>query len=574
MPRARVVRAPRGARRFDPVDLEILWNRLIAVVDEAAYAVIRTSMSKVVVEGRDFTAMLYDPAGRLLAADVSIASKTSTISIAVQELLKHFPAATLRPGDMLITNNPWWLMGHLNDIAIVAPIFYQGRLAGFAECMAHMADIGGCVSATPRELYEEGLIIPPLKVVKGGREDLTLFAMLEANVRVPRQIAGDVRALMAGCGVMQAKVGEFLRQHGMRDLNPLAVAILKRSEAAMRKGIAASIPDGVYEGATSVDGFEEPLHIRVRLSARAGEVDLDFTGSSPQSSFGINCTLVYTHVWSAYTIKCVAGPYVPNNEGTFAPIRVRAPVGSFLNPRFPAPVKMKPGSGHYIPVAILNALAEVVPKRILAESGNKTLVEFTGRDEMGRAFSDLMFVMGGMGARATKDGLHCISFPANSSNLPVEVLELAIPVRVHHKRLRPDSGGPGRFRGGCGQELELESVSPQPLTVLADHGKLNTSPAGLRGGSPGAAGGNFLNGQPVPDKVPLVLRTGDVLRFEVPGSGGMYPARERDPEAVRQDVENGIVTPEAAAREYGVVLNPETSAGVRATGRRSVHAGE
>ncbi len=554
MRRAGRARPLRRSRTFDPVDLEILWNRLLAVVDEAAYAVIRTSMSKVVVEGRDFGAMLYDPDGRLLAADVSIASKTGTISITVKELLKRFPAASLRPGDMLITNNPWWIMGHLNDIAVVAPVYHRGRLVAFAECMAHMADIGGCLSEAPRELYEEGLIIPPLKVAERGRENATLFAMLEANVRVPGQVAADVRALMAGCRVMQAKVEEFLRQYGMPDLEALGGAILAQSAAAIRRGIAASIPDGVYEGATSIDGFETPMHIRARVEARAGEVAIDFAGSSPQSSLGINCTLVYTHVWSAYTIKCIAGPHVPNNEGTFAPIRVQAPEGSFLNPRFPAPVKMKPSSGHYIPIAILNALADVIPGRILAESGNKTLVYLSGRSASGAPFSDLMFVMGGMGARATKDGLHCMSYPANSSNLPVEVLESTIPVRVRHKRLRPDSGGPGRFRGGCGQEFEFESVSAAPLTVRAEHGKLGTPPAGLRGGRPGAAGGNFVNGRPVPDKLPVILQPGDVMTLRVPGSGGMYPPRERDPEAVRRDVENGIVSPEAAARDYGVVV--------------------
>jgi N-methylhydantoinase B len=547
---------PARRRRFDPIDLEILWSRLIALVDEAAYAVIRTSMSKVVVEGRDFGALLYDPAGRLLAADASIASKTSTISVAVKELLKRFPAASLRPGDMLISNNPWWIMGHLNDVAIVAPIFFGGRLVGFAECMAHMADIGGCLSAAPREVYEEGLIIPPLKAMEAGRENRTLFAMLEANVRIPRQIAGDIRALMAGCRVMQAKLAEFLRQQAMPDLEALGGAIREHSEAAMRRGIAEQIPEGVYEGATSVDGFEKPLHIRVRVTARGGEIDLDFAGSSPQSSLGINCTLVYTQVWSAYTVKCIAGPHIPNNEGAFAPIRVRAPEGSFLNPTFPAPVKMKPSSGHYVPIAILNALASVVPSRILAESGNKSLVYLSGRDQAGRPFSDLTFVMGGMGARATKDGLHCMSYPANSSNLPVEVVETVIPIRVRHKRLRPDSGGAGRFRGGCGQEFEFESLSPTPLTVRAEHGKLGTPPAGLRGGRPGAAGGNLLNGQPVPDKLPLILKPGDVLALRIPGSGGMYPPLERDPEAVRRDVENGIVSVEAAARDYGVVLDP------------------
>src|SRR4051812_21552384 len=255
--------------QFDPIDLEVLWNRLITVVDEAAYAVIRTSMSKVVVEGRDFGALLLDPKGRLVAADVSIASKTGTISIAVKELLKHFPAHTLKPGDVLATNNPWWIMGHLNDVAVVAPLFHKGRLVGFAECMAHMADIGGCLSGPPREVYEEGLIIPPVKAMDGGRENPVFFAMLGANVRVPHQVLGDVRALIVGCRVMETKLSEFLAQQCMSDLGGLADAILRKSTQAMRAGVRETIPDGIYQGSTSVDGFAKPLHIHARVEVRA-----------------------------------------------------------------------------------------------------------------------------------------------------------------------------------------------------------------------------------------------------------------------------------------------------------------
>jgi len=433
------------ARAFDPIDLEILWNRLVLVVDEAAYAIVRTSMSKVVVEGRDFGSLLLDPQGRLLAADVSVASKTGTISIAVKEILKRMPAESLRPGDMIATNNPWWIMGHLNDIAVVAPLFHRGRLVAFAECMAHMADIGGSLSGSPREVYEEGLIIPPLKMFDRGHENSTFFAMLEANVRVPSQVAGDVRALAAGCAVMERKVSEFLDRHDLPDLVDLGATIRGRSEQTMRRALAATIPNGVYEGETTVDGFDEPLVIRARVAATDGIVTIDFAGSSPQSALGINSTMVYTNVWATYTMKCLAAPGLPNNEGTFAPITARAPEGSFLNPRFPAPVKMKPSSGHYIPIAILDALADAVPDHMLAESGNKFLVYMAGRDDRGAAFSDLMFVMGGMGARAACDGLHCMSFPANSSNIPVEVLEQGLPVRVRRRALRPDSGGAGRF---------------------------------------------------------------------------------------------------------------------------------
>ncbi len=544
--------ASRGKRHFDPIDLEVLWNRLITVVDEAAYAVIRTSMSKVVVEGRDFGALLLDTQGRLVAADVSIASKTGTISIAVKEMLKHFPASSLKPGDALVTNNPWWIMGHLNDIAIVAPLFHRGRLVGFAECMAHMADIGGCLSGPPREVYEEGLIIPPVKAMDRGKENPVFFAMLGANVRVPNQVLGDVRALVVGCRVMEAKLSEFLSEQRMDDLNTLADAILHKSRQAMRQGVRDTIPDGIYHGSASVDGFAQPMHIHTQVEVRDGNVKVGFAGSSVQSDQGINCTLVYTAVWSTYTIKCLAGPHVPNNEGTFSPIQVSAPQGSFLNPRFPAPVRMKPSSGHYIPDAIIDALKGVVKDQILAESGNKFLVDFAGRDEAGQPFSDVMFIMGGMGARGSKDGLHCMSFPANSSNLPVEILESTIPVRVLYKRIRPDSGGAGRYRGGCGQEFAFESVSPTPLTVRAVHGKLATPPNGLRGALPGAAGALTMNDKPIPDKTPRVLHNGDVMRLVIPGSGGMYPAAERDRIALTRDIENGIVSVASAVKDYGL----------------------
>ncbi|MGQ0663034.1 MAG: hydantoinase B/oxoprolinase family protein [Pseudomonadota bacterium] len=544
--------ASRHRRRFDAIDLEILWSRLVTLVDEAAYAVRRTSMSKVVVEGGDFSVLLHDPQGRLVAADVSVASKISTTSIAVKEFLKHFPARSLSPGDVLITNNPWWIMGHLNDVAVVAPLFHRGRLVGFAECAAHMADIGGLLSAMGREVYEEGLIIPPLKAMAKDRENADFFALLESNVRVPKQVAGDVRALMAGCRVMEQSLGEFLVRHGLPDLDLLARTILAHCESAMRQGIRANIPDGVYTGASSIDGFDKPLRIPVRIASRDGKVDIDFSGAPPQSTLGINCTLVYTHVWCAFAIKCLAAPSLPNNEGTFAPVGVRAPEGSLLNPTFPAPVKMKSSTGHYVPIAIFDALRDVIPRRMLAESGKKSLLYLSGRDRSGKSFSDLTFVMGGMGARATKDGLHATSFPGNTASIPVEVLEQVIPVRVRHKRLRPDSGGAGKFRGGCGLDFELESVSSEPLTAQAEHGKLKTPPAGSRGGSAGAAGETLLNGQPIPDKVPVSLRPGDVLRMLVPGGGGMYPARERDGAACIKDVENGVVSTASARRDYGV----------------------
>jgi N-methylhydantoinase B len=309
----------------------------------------------------------------------------------------------------------------------------------------------------------------------------------------------------------------------MRDLAALGHAIIAHSRNTMCNAIHAAIPDGTYRGGTLIEGSDTPLKIKVAITAKDGELDIDFTGSSDQRDVGVNCTLVYTHVWSTYIIKCLLCPSLPNNEGTFAPIRVSAPEGSFLNPRFPAPVRLKSSSGHFIPDAIINALQGVLSDRLIAESGNKFVVLFAGRDQQGRAYSESMFIMGGMGARARKNGLHCVSFPANSSNLPIEVLEATVLVRVHHKRIRRDSGGAGEYSGGCGQDFEFESLSDTPMMVRASHGKLSIPPRGLLGGHDGKTGAILMNGQPIPDKTPVTLNKGDVIRLLTPGSGGMRP---------------------------------------------------
>lgn len=521
---------------FTAVDLEVLWSRLITVVDEAAWAILRTSMSKVVVEARDFGALLLGPRGELLVPDAGVAAKIGTNSIAVRELLKIYPAESLVPGDMLITNNPWWILGHLNDVAVVAPLFHQGRLVGFAECMAHMSDIGGCISASPREIYEEGFIIPPLKVMEAGRENQTFFALLRANVRVPQQIQSDLRALISGCEVMQREVVRFLTDTGLPDLEAIGTRICSHSEKTMRDAIRRAIPNGRYHGETMIEGSGTPLTIAVTIDAVDGELTIDFAGSSPQQSTGINCTMVYTHVWAVYIIKCLLCPTLPNNEGTFAPLKVRAPEGCFLNPRHPAPVRLKSSSGHFIPDAIVEALQGVLEHGLLAESGNKFAVLMSGRLQRHgreRPFSESMFIMGGMGARSAKDGLHCLSFPANSSNMPIEVLEACVPVRVLEKRIRRDGGGAGTFRGGGGQVFRFASVASAPMIVRASHGKLGIAPKGLRGGGDGATGAILKNGAAIADKTPVTLLPGDVMTLITPGSGGMGAPAAADDAAPR-----------------------------------------
>ena len=294
------------------------------------------------------------------------------------------PAESFRPGDMVATNNPWWIMGHLNDIAVVAPLFHRGKLVAFAECMAHMADIGGSLSGAPREVYEEGLIIPPLKLFDRGRENATFFAMLEANVRVPSQVAGDVRALAAGCTVMERKLSEFLDRHDLPDLTDLGATIRARSERTMRKALASTVPDGVYEGETTVDGFDEPLLIRARVTARNGDVDIDFAGSSPQSALGINSTMVlHQRVGDVHD-------EVPRRASTAQQRgHVRADRGHRAGGLVPQSEVARAGEDEAVerplhPIAILNALADAVPDRMLAESGNNFLLDMAGRDDRAR----------------------------------------------------------------------------------------------------------------------------------------------------------------------------------------------
>ena len=544
------------AYSYDPISLEILWSRLIAIVDETAATLVRTSFSTIVRESNDFACVLLDAEGNSLAqSTLSIPSFISTLPLTVKQLLKVYPADTLEPGDVMVTNDPWLGTGHLNDINMAMPIFHRGRLIGFAASVAHAPDIGGRLrSPDNRELFEEGIRIPVCKWMKAGKPNEDVWSFISHNVRVPDQVIGDLRAQLAANEMSSRRLIHLIEEQGIEDLGELARTIQSISERHMREAIRL-IPDGVYRHEVWMDGYSEPLVIRLQLTVDGDRIVADYTGTSPQIDRALNVVPNYTFAYTAFPIKCVVSPDTPNNEGCFRPLTVTAPEGSLLNPRFPAAVGARASVGHYLPVAVFGALAEVLPNRVQAASGSPMwALHLAGEDEHKRRFAGVFFFNGGQGASAAKDGISCLSFPSNLSNTPVEVIEHSFPIVLERKELAVDSGGAGQHRGGLGHTMAVRIESQKPLAAAFMSERIRFPAEGLFGGRHGSPGRVLLNGAPINPKESRLLHPGDLLEITTPGGGGFGDPRQRDREAVRADVESGVVSREQAQNEYGLLV--------------------
>ena len=524
--------------KFDPTTLEVLWTRLRSVTDEAAKVIVRTSFSTLSIEANDYSCVLTDARGNSLAQNTaSIPSFIATLPATTRHMLKSIGAATMRPGDIYITNNPWIGTGHLNDISLVKPVFLAGRLVAFAATTSHVPDIGGRIrSAEPREIYEEGFHIPPMRLLAAGVPDETLLNLLRTNVRTPDQTVGDIFAQASALGLIERRVLEIMHDHGLADLESLGAQLFGLAESAMRTAIA-TVPEGIYTNEFLTDGLEEPFRFRVAVSVKGGEILADFAGTSSQQPRAINCVMAYTYAMTAYAIKAALLPDLPNNEGMFRPIRVSAPEGCLLNPRHPASTGGRAATGHYVPPLIYGALASVIPERLMAAPGSPLWI-FTvaGVKADGKSFANVFFYNGGMGATAQKDGESALSWPSNISSTPSEIVERDTPFITHYKRLRPGSGGTGQFRGGLGQELLLENCHPTPLPIVFITERLKFPAPGLAGGGEGALGEVRINDRPLADpRAQVILAKGDTLLLRTPGGGGYGEASKRDPGAVERD---------------------------------------
>lgn len=541
-------------KKFDPISLEIMWNRLISVVDEAAATLVRTSFSTIVKESNDYSCVLLDAKGNSVANNTaSIPSFIATLSRTMSHFLKKFPQDQWEPGDVVMTNDPWLASGHLPDITMAMPIFHKGKLVAFAGTIAHSPDIGGSIwSADTRELFEEGIRIPVMKLYCAGEPNEMLMEIIRANVRVPEMVFGDLNAQITAQTMCRNRLVEFLDETGLDDLVDLAREIQSRAERVMRKAIF-EVPDGVYEKTVEMDGFDEPIIIQCRITVKGDELEIDFDGSSPQIGRALNCVMNYTYSYATYPIKCALDPFTPKNEGSYRPISIKAPEGSILNPRVPAPVNARQLIGHMLSAAVFGALVKAVPEKIMAESGSQPTLRalFTGVGLDDEKFSSILFANGGMGARYDKDGIACTPFPTNSTCGSIEVFESTVPLLFWKKEMVKDSGGAGRFRGGIGQEIILEVISRDPIRVSLLTDRHRHPAQGYMGGLAGMSNRIVLNdGQFIHPKSQTTLKPGDRLTMNYAGGGGFGPPEERDLEKVEEDLAEELISHEASQDIY------------------------
>jgi N-methylhydantoinase B len=533
--------------QFDPIALEILWQRLVSAVEEASAALIRAAFSTVVRESHDFACVITDSRGDLLAqGQQSIPAFIGTLPRTVRWLLTHFPATELAPGDVLIANDPWFGTGHLPDINVVKPIFRGARLIGYAASTAHAPDIGGRTGSHDlRDVFEEGVQIPPLKLLRCGVVDDTLIAMLSKNVRAPEAVIGDLWAQVAALDLISARVLTLMDEYRLDELDALSGEIQRRTEAAMRAAIAA-VPQGTYRHAFDTDGIlGHKVHIEMAVTFDGRDCLIDYEGSSAQiDGAAINCAYVYTYSYTSYGVKLALLPNVRNNEGVWRPIKVRAAEGSILNHKFPTSGASRAMLGQYLPAGIMQCLAQAIPGRVMGSPGSPVWSLYqSGVDRDGKIYANRYFLNGGFGGNSRTDGANVLSWPSNISNVPVEVVEQLTPYRIRAKMLRTGTGGAGRHRGGLGQQLDIEVLGDAPLEFRFNAERIATPAAGVVGGGPGAPGEIRINDQPIHDtKLAYTLQPGDRLSLRTPGGGGYGPPDERTAAAHQHDLLAGYIT--------------------------------
>jgi N-methylhydantoinase B len=540
--------------QFPPYLLEILWNRLLALAEEQAQVLMRTAFSTIVREAGDLSAAVFDRRGRMVAqARTGTPGHVNTMARGMRFFLEEFPLESLEPGDALLSNDPYKLAGQLNDMCLVTPAFHRGQCVGFFASCCHMVDIGGVgLTADARNVFEEGLQVPFCKLLMRGERNRDVFRFIESNVRTPKEVIGDLYAQVAAGEVGSRRLAQLLDEFDLSDIEALSDEIVTRSHTAVLAAVCA-FPEGRFVFGCENDGFEKPLHIQVAVFRDGDRLVVDFEGTDASVDRGINVPLAYTTAYSCYAVKCVIAPDVPNNEGSFLPIEVRAPGGSLLNPLHPAPTAARHIVGHFLPTVVFGALERAMPDKVPADSAAGLWVtQASGMAEEGKPFSFAFFSCGGMGARRAQDGLSATSFPSGIQNVATEVIESASPVVIRQRELRTDSGGAGRQRGGLGQTIRFEVRSRGPWTLSGMYDRIRFAPRGTQGGCDGAAGAVLdAQGSALPSKGRVVLLPKAQVLLELPGGGGFGDPHERTRESIELDVAEGYVTREMALRDYG-----------------------
>ncbi len=554
-------------RTFDPITLEILWRRLISVVDESDGSVARTAFSSLLRDAHDYTCMFTDQKGRELAqGSFATPGQSGAMALGVKNLVTKLPLESYKPGDIFITNDPWALAGHLNDVCVLSPIFYKNKVVAFTACVFHHSDIGGRVSSDNHDVFEEGLFIPLVKLYEGGVLNQSVIDMIRWNVRTADEVVGDIRSQIAANHVCAEKICQMLRENDLENLNDLADQIITRTERSMREEIE-KIPDGIYKAEGIIEQMkgQADVVIKAAVEVKGSDIIVDLDGSSPQVNWGGNVVYNFTYAYVFMAMKSMFGPDIPNNDGCAKPIKLKAPEGTVVNCKFPAAVAARLVIGHYLTEIIYRALSGVVPNKVIAASGGTPaqMNVFYGKRNDGRPWHSVIIRGGGMGASSISDGNYVYIFPANGANTPIEIFESDTPLIVERRELLTDSGGPGKMKGGLGKRevfrIPDDKYAPiPPVNLGIQAGRHIHPPEGLFGGKPGAKA-QFLVDTAQGNPFGLTqLKPGDTVTIDAAGGGGYGNPLERDPETVKTDVREGYVSVEKAKADYSVEIDPKT----------------
>lgn len=539
--------------------LQVMWNRLLAVVEEQGQALIRAAFSPIVRECGDISAGIFDAQGRMLAQAVTgTPGHINTMAEAVKTLRDRFAQHDMKPGDIYLTNDPWIASGHLNDFLLMMPVFYKGAVVGFTSCTSHLVDLGGLgMGPEGADIYDEGLLIPPCKLMDQGVINPLLMEIVKANSREPIANEGDIYALIACCEAGALRLAGMMEEFGIDRLDELSNYIIDTSYRGTVDAIA-KLPKGTWQSVLTVDGYECEIDLHAALTISDTQVLLDFDGTAGLSNKGINVPLNYATAYSVFALRCIIGPDIPNNAGSLAPFVVSAPRDCILNAQAPAPVAMRHTLGQMTPDLVYGCLAQAVPDKVPAE-GASCMYDLPLRNVAetalngGEKFALELVFNGGTGARPNLDGLSATAFPSGVWGSQIETTEAVAPVLFTRRELKQDSGGAGAFRGGLGQHIELCSSVDEDFIVFLSVERVLNPAKGRHGGQAGAAGRIRIgyDGDDLPSKGEVRVEAGKTLVFETPGGGGFGPPLERDEISLQRDIDEGLISLSAARDTYG-----------------------
>ena len=562
--------------QFDEIRYQLIWNRLISAIEEQAQVVIHTAFSQSVRECGDLSAGVFNRRGQMVAQAVTgTPGHVNSMAICVEHFLAKFPIDGMKPGDVFVTNDPWLSVGHYHDVTVVTPAFHKGRAVGLLANTCHIVDMGGLgFGPDARQCFEEGINIPIMHLAREGVVNEDLMGLLRTNVRNPTDMEGDFYAMMACNDDGARRLVGMLEEFEIDDIEEVGDYIIDQSRKSIVNAIK-KLPNGDYPHSVELDGFDEPIRIQAKLTIADEHIHIDYEGSSPASTYGINLVHNFTLAYTTFGVNCIIGPNIPCNAGSIEPITVSAPEGGILNAVRPMPVSARHVIGQMLPDVVFGCLAPVIPDRVPAEGagamwnpmlrGGPTGVApevIASADELSEDYDVIMFNTGGTGGRPTMDGLSTTAFPSGVRTPPVEAVETCFPLVIWRKELRERSGGAGKFRGGLGQTIEIGGEAGTPFSVAAMFDRTWNAPRGRFGGMDGAKGEVRLKSGPeLESKGRQSVPYGDRLILELPGGGGYGDPRDRDRQAIVDDVLDGLISAEDAKRDYGIDVDVSETIG-------------